>query len=168
MITLSINLSTILLLTLMTYQDIKYRAITWYAFPLLAVSLFVLNKNLTAFEVIVNIGFVAFNYISATLMISLRHGRLINLLKAHIGPGDILLLVSVAFYFTPLDFFAFYLSSLLLISLGAGVYLKLQKPPHFTVPLAGLQSALLGCLILMSLTIGISFNSISWLNSYLQ
>jgi hypothetical protein len=168
MITLCINLSTILLLTLMTYQDIKYRAIAWYAFPLLAVSLFVLNKNLTATEVIVNIGFVAFNYVLATLMISIRQGRLINLLNAHIGLGDILLLVSIAFYFTPLDFFAFYLSSLLLIALGAGIYLKLQKPPHFTVPLAGLQSALLGCLILMSLTIGIPFNNISWLNSYLQ
>ena len=168
MITLCINLSTILILTLMTYQDIKYRAITWYAFPLLAVSLFVLNKNLTTIEVIINIGFVAFNYISATLMVSIRHGRLINLLNAHIGPGDILLLVSVAFYFTPIDFFAFYLSSLLLIALGAGVYSRLQKPKHFTVPLAGLQSAFLGCLILMSLTIGITFNNLSWLNRYLQ
>lgn len=168
MTSLCIKLSTILLLTLMTYQDIRYRAITWYAFPLLAVSLFVLNKNLTFLEVIVNLGFVAFNYISATLMISFRHGRLINLLKSHIGPGDILLLVSLAFYFSPINFFAFYFLSLLLISLGAGIYIKLKDLAHFTVPLAGLQSALLGCLILSSLTIGISFNNISWLNSYLQ
>lgn len=168
MLTLCINLSTILLLTLMTYQDIKYRAITWYAFPLLAVALFVLDRQVTALEILVNIGFVTFNYISATLIVSLRYGRLINLLEAHIGLGDILLLVCLAFYFPPINFFAFYFSSLLLISLGAGIYIKLKNPPNFTVPLAGLQSVLLGCLILFSLTSGISFNNVSWLNNYLQ
>jgi hypothetical protein len=168
MLTLCINLSTILLLTLMTYQDIKYRAITWYAFPLLAVALFVLDRQATALEILVNIGFVTFNYISATLIVSLRYGRLINLLEAHIGLGDILLLVCLAFYFPPINFFVFYFSSLLLISLGAGIYIKLKNPPYFTVPLAGLQSGLLGCLILFSLTSGISLNNVSWLNNYLQ
>lgn len=168
MLSFYITLSTILILTLMTYQDFKYRAITWYAFPLLGAALFVLNRNLTVIEVLLNIGFIGFNYLSATLIISLREGQLTNLLKAHIGLGDILMLVCLAFYFPPFNFFAFYFSSLLLIAAGAGIYLKLQKPPQFTVPLAGLQSCLLAGLILISSTIGISPNNVSWITSYLS
>jgi hypothetical protein len=162
-----ITLSTTLILILMTYQDVKYRAITWYAFPLLGGFLFILNRNLAVTEVLLNIAFIAFNYLSATLIISLREGQLTNLLKAHIGLGDILMLMCLAFYFPPLNFFAFYISSLLLITAGAGIYIKFQKPHQFTVPLAGLQSCLLAGLIIMSSIMGISYNNVSWLTNYL-
>jgi hypothetical protein len=167
MLSYYITLSTILILILMTYQDLKYRAITWYTFPLLGGFLFILNSNLAVSEVLLNIGFIAFNYLLATFIISLRKGQLTNLLKAHIGLGDILLLMCLAFYFPPLNFFAFYISSLLLITAGAGIYIKFQKPHNFTVPLAGLQSCLLAGFITMSSIMGISYNNVFWLTNYL-
>jgi len=162
-----ITLSTILILVMATYQDVKYRAITWYAFPLLAVALFILNRELTITEIIINIGFIVINYSLASLIISFKEGCATNLLKAHIGLGDILLLLCLAFYFPPLNFFAFYLSSLVLIASGVGIYLVLQKPSQFTVPLAGLQSFLLAGFILASSMLGISQNNVSWLNDFL-
>ncbi|WP_188627524.1 hypothetical protein [Pedobacter quisquiliarum] len=152
----------------MTYQDVKYRAITWYAFPLLGGSLFILNRDLSSTEVLINIAFLGINYLSATVIISIRAGKWINLMKAHMGLGDILLLICLAFYFPPLNFLAFYIFSLVLIAICAGIYLKLQKPQNFTVPLAGFQGGLLGCLILISSLTEISLNNVTWLNSYLQ
>lgn len=168
MLTLCINLLAILILAFMTYQDVKYRAITWYAFPLLGVSLFILNRGLSSTEVLINIAFLGINYLSATVIISIRAGKCINLVKAHMGLGDILLLICLTFYFPPLNFLAFYIFSLVLITICAGIYLKLQKPLNFTVPLAGLQGGLLGCLILISSLTEISLNNVTWLNNYLQ
>ena len=167
MFSVLINLSILLILAVMSIQDFKYRAISWYAFPLLAIFLLIANPAFSLKESVVNIGFIAINYALATALISIKHRRMTNLMKAHIGPGDLLMLLCLAVYFPALLFFLFYLSSLIVIAIGTGIYMVWYKPKDYTVPLAGLQSAMLLALILTAWITGLQISNTSWIENYL-
>ena len=162
-----ISLPILLILALMSFQDFKYRAISWYAFPLLAIFLVFANPVFNLTECLMNAGFVAVNYMLATVLISLKNRRMTNLMKAHIGPGDLLMLLCVAVYFPTLIFFLFYLGSLILIAVGTGIYMAWYKPREYTVPLAGLQSAMLLVLLLTTWITGLQINDTLWIENYL-
>lgn len=167
MIQIATQISLLMLLLFMGVQDFRYRAISWYAFPLLAVLMMFENKDFRLVDAIVNIGFLLVNFILAALIISLRNKSYVNLLHAHIGLGDLLMLACLALYFTPINFFVFYLSSLLFISITLGIYLGIAKPKTYTVPLAGMQGMLLfGCIILTS-AYGVKLNNIQWFENYI-
>lgn len=142
------KLSLILILLVMGIQDLKYRAISWYLFPALAIILLVINPSFTIYSCLLNMGFVAIVLVLLTGWFSLKQGRLVNLTRRHLGIGDVLFLLCLAFFFSPVNFFLFYLLSLLLIGMGTGLYLALGKPVNFTVPLAGLQGFVLLLLLL--------------------
>ena len=156
-----------MLLLFMGVQDFRYRAISWYAFPLLAGLMMFENKDFRLADAIVNIGFLLVNFILTALITSLRSKKYVNLLHAHIGLGDLLMLACLALYFTPINFFVFYLSSLLFISIAVGIYLILSKPNNYTVPLAGMQGMLLfGCILSASMY-GVKLNNILWFENYI-
>lgn len=167
MLSILINLSILLILAVMSIQDFKYRAISWYAFPLLAIFLMIANPALSLRESAANVGFIGVNYVLATVLISMKYRRMINLMKEHIGAGDLLMLLCIAVYFPTLIFFLFYLSSLILIAIGAGIYMAWYKPHQYTVPLAGLQSAMLLGLMLTAWITGLQINNTSWIENYL-
>ncbi len=75
---------------------------------------------------------------------------MVNLTRRHLGIGDVLFLLCLAFFFSPVNFFLFYLMSLLLICMGTGAYLLLCKPANFSIPLAGLQGFVFILLLLAS------------------
>ncbi|WP_285060258.1 hypothetical protein [Pedobacter ginsengisoli] len=167
MLSIVINLSILLILAVMSIQDFKYRAISWYAFPALAIFLIIANPGFSWAECLMNAGFIMVNYVLATVLISLKDCRMTNLMKAHIGPGDLLMLFCIAVYFPTLVFFLFYLLSLILIAIGAGIYMAWYKPQGYTVPLAGLQSAMLLMLILTAWITGLQISNTSWIENYL-
>jgi hypothetical protein len=154
-------------LLFMGIQDFRYRAISWYAFPVLALLIFIANKNFRIVDACLIISFLVLNFGLATLIISVRNGKYVDLLKSHIGLGDLLMLICLSLYFTPLTFFLFYLTTLLIISLAAGIYIVLVKPKNFTVPLAGLQGLFFLACILASWIYGIELNDFGWLENYL-
>lgn len=123
----------------MGIQDFKYRAISWYWFPGLTILLILSNPEFDLHSCLFNIGFVALIYVLLTLWFSIKNRRVIYLHKEHLGIGDVFFLISISVYFSPLSFFAFYLFSLVLITIGTGMYLLLMKPTQLTIPLAGLQ-----------------------------
>lgn len=138
-----INSSILITLGVMGVQDLKYRAISWYAFPVLAF-LFLSSGIVFSFtDCAFNMGFVLLNLVTLTLFFSLKQRKMVNLLDSYLGPGDVLLLLCLAFYFPVLLFFLYYLVSLILISLAALLYIRWLRPGNFTVPLAGLQSLML-------------------------
>ena len=147
----------------MSVQDFRYRAISWYAFPLLALFLLLENLQLSLTEVGLNLGFILLNYALTTAMISLKYGRIVNLMNQHIGVGDLLMLFCLALYFPALNFFLFYLGSLLLIAIGSGLYIIFNRPKAYTVPLAGLQSILLLFLMLSAWTFELQLNKADWI-----
>ncbi len=143
MLSLSINGSILFILLMMGIQDFKYRAISWYAFPVLGFLLLISNKDFTVVEAAVNVGLILFNFFLVTLFFSFRDHRLINVMESYLGLGDILLLFCLAVYFPVALFFLFYLVSLVLITICSGIYIKYNRPKNFTIPLAGLQSLML-------------------------
>ncbi|MBB5440952.1 Flp pilus assembly protein protease CpaA [Pedobacter sp. AK017] len=145
-----IRLLLLLILLVMGIQDMKFRAISWYLFPVLAIVLLLLNPSLSLQNCLLNIGFVAFVLVLLTAWFSLKQGSMVNLTRRHLGMGDILFLLCLALFFSPVDFFLFYLFSLLLICMGTGAYLLLRRPANFTIPLAGLQGFVLILLLLAS------------------
>lgn len=145
-----IKAAVVLILLVMGIQDFKFRAISWYLFPALTLCLLLINPSFSLYSCFVNICFVAFVFVLLTGWFSLRSGSLVNLTQRHLGIGDILFLLCLAFFFSPLNFFLFYLSSLLVVSIGTGLYLLVFKPDGFTIPLAGLQGLVLMAALLCS------------------
>nr|WP_162989044.1 hypothetical protein [Pedobacter schmidteae] len=143
-----------LILIGMGIQDFKFRAISWYLFPLLTGCLLLINPSFSINACLINLGFIAFVFVLLTGWFSLREGSMVNLTQRHLGIGDILFLLCLAFFFSPVNFFLFYLSSLLLVAIGTGLYLILAKPENFSIPLAGLQ----GLVLIVMLTAGWIWN----------
>lgn len=142
-----LKLSLAMVLLTMGIQDFKYRAISWYCFPGLALLLILSNPEFELYSCLLNVGFVALIYVLLTAWFSIKNRRMVHLHHEHLGIGDVLFLISISVYFSPLNFFAFYLFSLILIVIGTGLYILVKKPAQFTIPLAGLQGiALLGVL----------------------
>jgi hypothetical protein len=151
---------TALVLVSMGYQDFKYRGISWYSFPLLCLLLICINPHFNSSSMLWNLGFIVLVFSLLTLWFSIRTGAPVNFLDSYIGLGDVLFLVCLSVYFSPMNFFLFYLTSLLLIAVATLFYQLSNKKDHFTVPLAGLQGIGLLLLLLFSWVKGIEISEV--------
>jgi hypothetical protein len=153
---LVINLIIILLLSLIIYQDFKHRAIHWFIFPILF--LMFLIYGLTRIPLIIYLKDCAFNLfflLIQMLLLSvyyyLRGLSFKSILNEIMGLADIVLLVSMTFAFSIINFIAFYLSAMIFSLL---VWLILQFIPtqkKNLVPLAGLISFYLALIVLVNI-----------------
>lgn len=151
----------------MSFQDIKYRAISWYAFPLLFILLLWNNDKFEIVDLGLNITFLIVNYLVVTLVFSIKEKTVINIFYKYIGIGDLLMLVCLGVWFPFFNFFAFYFLSLLLVIIGASMYIFTHRSKHFTVPLAGLQSAMLSILVIFNWVTGTALNHTPLFEKYL-
>jgi hypothetical protein len=127
-------------------QDIKSRAVYWVVFPILAISLIVLQYktsnglNEIWQPAIINVGFLLLQLLLLSVYFSVKNKRFINIADGLLGLGDILFLLSITVYLSVLNFLFFYLVSLVLVLLawimGQSIFGKKNK--H--IPLAGMQS----------------------------
>lgn len=130
------------ILLLVSYQDYKYRAVSWYLFPALA-GLFLMNHNglwdqaLPYF--LINLSFVLINLLMLTCLFSLKNHKFANITKDYLGWGDILFLVVMAFVFSPLNYLVFFMVSLISVCILVFFAPQLKQ----SIPLAGIQSVLL-------------------------
>ena len=141
---LAIYITIILLLGLVLVQDLRYRGVTWYLFPILLIGL--LSVRLLSGESItsigqsslVNFGIVLMVLLVLMLYLLLRNGRAVNMTKDYLGIGDILFFGVVACYLSILNFLFFFNVSLVCTVL---LYLLLKgiTKSRF-IPLAGFQS----------------------------
>ena len=152
-------------------QDVRFRAVSWLFFPVLAI-LYVVH-GLTAgirFQEIaynsgLNVGFLAVVFLLVWLYISLRRRSWTYLPDKLIGWGDILFLLGLCFYFTLLNFIVFYIISLLIIIIFwlAWTYYRPQAA-HRHVPLAGFQAVVMSAFLIADwLVKGMDLTSDNWL-----
>lgn len=160
---LLLQFATVVILIMMTMQDFKYRAISWFLFPLLAVVAILSNSQFNIADGVLNMTFVGLNLALTTLVVSVKHKKFINLFASHLGLGDLFMFLCLSLYFTPLSFFLFYLWSLIFIAISTGIYIMIKRPLQFTVPLAGLQALLLLLHLLSSSFLSLN---IHYLESY--
>lgn len=136
----------ILLSLIIFYQDMKERAVSWFLFPALAVSIFLLTIFKNNFEIILsnilfNLGFIALQIISLTLWISFKNKRFVNIFTNYFGVGDLLFFIAISSYFSPVNFVLFFVISLLSI-LVLWIFVS-KRIRERNIPLAGLMSAVM-------------------------
>lgn len=144
--------SLILSLLFLFYQDMRYRAVYWLMFPFLLVLFADLAYVQVEFMSLVNnsgvnLAFLLIQFLILTFYFSLKNRRWINISAGLLGLGDILFLLCIAFYLSPLNYLFFYLISLIVVLLITGVALINHSGAGKKVPLAGLQSLLLAMIL---------------------
>ncbi|RZJ76960.1 MAG: hypothetical protein EOO45_00320 [Flavobacterium sp.] len=138
----------IMMLGMMFYQDLKYRGIYWWLFPLLFFGLFfysgIVSGWLNVLEFSLwNSSFVLLQVFLLTLYISLRNRKLTNIFKGYFGMGDLLFLICTACAFSVVNYVVFYVVSLLLSILLTLLLKYAMMYSGEKIPLAGYQSLML-------------------------
>lgn len=148
-------------------QDIKSRSVYWVSFPLLAVALSVLNfrehgKAGIVPTVFINLLLLAGQLLLISIYFSLKKGRWINITGNLLGWGDILFLISIAFYLSVLNFLFFYVSSLIIVLSVWLIWQLVEK--NKKIPLAGLQALFFAVFLASDWWLGlIDLTSDDWL-----
>jgi len=135
-------------------QDFKQRSVYALWFPIL-VLLFCISRLYSAAsirDVLLSTGanllFLGLQFIMLTAYFSIKARCAVNITTGLLGWGDVLFLASLAFYLPVLSFVAFYLLSLV-FALAAWLFWKSASgSSQKQIPLAGLQSLLLVCLLM--------------------
>lgn len=142
------------MLIYITYQDFKYRAIPWIVFPLLVIVIVILNylgnkEELSFIFLMINTMFVITQMLLITIYLSLKEKRVVKVWERYIGWGDILFFAILCFFFSPGNFIAFYIISLL-FTIVSVLGIKAVNTNFTEVPLAGIQSGLLAILLILN------------------
>ncbi len=150
---LAINIITILILCLIVYQDIKYRAIQWLLF-LLLFAMFVCH-GLAKLSSLLYLKGCLSNLLFLTVQMSLLVGFYIlkgeslkSIFNSYIGLGDMILLSTLAFSFSKINFIVFYISGLIFSLLIWLVISNYWIKRSNKVPLAGFLSLYLIFIVL--------------------
>lgn len=137
----------IALLSVIIYQDFRYRAIS--AFVLLLLLLLLLLDNGLQVDGAFNLAFIILQLTVLTAYISLKNKRLTNIIDSYLGLGDILFLVVACAAFSTPDFLVFYVAGLVFSLLAFMSYKLVRKNTTAEIPLAGLMSIVMVVQILI-------------------
>jgi hypothetical protein len=143
---LFLRLLILAVLLLVFVQDIRNRSVYWVLFPVLAVLLVLLHSlphHLLADiwqPVSINIVFLLFQFLIISVYFSIKNRRWINITDGLLGWGDILLLLSIAFYLSALNFLLFYIVSLTISLLIWLFWQVISEEKNKQIPLAGFQA----------------------------
>ena len=159
----------LLCLLLIMFQDLRYRAVYWICFPILAGLLFYdkqryIGMQDTLIDAGYNSVFFGLQLLLLWIYFFMKQQEPVNIFKQHLGLGDVLFLLAVGFYFSPLNYVLFYIVSLTLVLVYALVQLYLFKRRKLQIPLAGLQAIfLMPVLVLSEINRDFNFNSDFWI-----
>ncbi len=140
-----LKIGLLVLLILITYQDFKYRAVSWVLFPLGFAALLwiqLLEKNHSLFMAysLVNLLMIAIHLIVISLYFSLKEKEFVLITKNKLGLGDVLCLIILCMGFSPINFICFMLLVLitgLVITLSLKLFIQKLNPK---IPLASYLS----------------------------
>lgn len=138
------------------YQDIRYRAVYWVCFPILSILLFYLKQDHTGIkDALIESGYT-FLFFGIQLLLlwtyfSFKHRKPVNITTNYLGLGDILFLIAIAFYLSPVNYIIFYVASLIIVLIYTLIQRVLSQKDNTEIPLAGLQALLLGLILIFSI-----------------
>ena len=158
-----------IILAAIAWQDFKFRAVYWWLFPLLLMVLGLAkiwqtdSKQMTT-DLLYNSAFLALQMFVLSLYFSFKLGKWVNVFDGYFGLGDLFFLLSIAPYFSFINYVFFYL-----LSLFIAIVLNFFKKENTEIPLAGQQALALLLVILLDQTmIKLDLTSGIWLNNYLN
>jgi hypothetical protein len=154
---LAIDLSAIFFLVVTFMQDIKHRQISWWLIPVLAFIILLKALTIIAFKellyfFIVNFAFFLTQLLLLTVYFSLKNKRYVNIINSYLGIGDILFIIVICMFFSPVNFIFFYIGSLMITLIGILIYKIIKKRKEEEIPLAGAMAFMLA--------IGLLFNNL--------
>jgi hypothetical protein len=173
-IALCILLLRVLLLFFILWQDITYRAVYWFLFPVLLllevaaqafsiipVDVYVLNIGLNFLMIIIQIG-VLYVYFKCIRKID-------NLFANAFGLGDLLMLFCFACAFPFAGFILFCLITFLISIILVLLVRLLKKDIAASVPLAGIQAGIYSVLLLINYVYALPIFSLNyWLFNFMN
>ncbi|WP_295673718.1 hypothetical protein [uncultured Mucilaginibacter sp.] len=159
-----IRILVLLVLLVVFFQDLKSRYVYWILFPALLILFFAtsLLQHRSFSEILqpaaMNLSFLVMQFLLVSAYFSLKNRRWVNITAELLGWGDILLLLSIAFYFSVLNFLFFYIISLVVSVIAWLSWKLMSKGKNTQIPLAGFQAI---CLVvfLMSDWYWLHFNT---------
>lgn len=101
-----------------------------------------------------NIGFIVLQLGMLSIYFSVKNKKWLNIADKYLGWGDILFFICIAFLFSPLNYVAFYIISLVFTILLVFLQKALKLSNNKEIPLAGIQSFLLIILLFLSILLG--------------
>jgi hypothetical protein len=139
-------------LILIVFQDFKQRQISWFLIPLSFAGFAYkasLYKDSSIADFLLNTGFILLQLICITIYFSIKNKKFLNIIDTHLGLGDILFFVVICTVFSPLNFIAFYMISMISTLLAIIAYNLFSSRQTKDIPLAG---AMAGALIILMIT----------------
>lgn len=136
----------VVLLWWIAWEDIRYRAVSIWTFPVLFAALLASRAYATSWSVtltsaLVNLIIISVQLAGIWLYLMVKHRTLVNPMQGFIGWGDVLFWLAVLPAFSPINFLLFYIISLSVALLIHGTLRKVHLYGDATrVPLAGLQA----------------------------
>ncbi len=140
--TFILSIITVALLSVLLYQDFKYRAISWYLIPLLFVALGYSVYAKTGAGPLTkifftNLGFLILQGVLLTVYFSIKEKRAFNVINTKLGIGDILFFIVLCIAFSPGNFIIFYLVGLIVTLAATLFYHLISQKQIGEIPLAG-------------------------------
>jgi hypothetical protein len=89
-----------------------------------------------------NVSFFLGQLILITIYFSIKNKKLINITGELLGLGDVLFILSIAFYLSVFNFLFFYIASLIAVLAFWLLWQSVSTKKHKHIPLAGLQALL--------------------------
>ena len=134
-----LKIALIIVLGLITWQDVKERLVYWFFYPLVGILGFFIQKNFLQLDTIFTNSLVNLCLIVTVLLILWVYSKIIlkkKLVNQSIGMGDVLFFITLAFCFSIISFYVLFVFSLF-FSLLMHFLLKKSYKEHTTIPLAG-------------------------------
>jgi hypothetical protein len=158
------------LLIFIFYQDLRYKAVYWTIFPFLWLLLLINEGSLNILtNGLYNLSFFGIQLFLLSLYFSFKNKKWVNITNGYLGWGDIVFLIVVAFYMAPLNFFIFYLGSLIVIIISIMLIYLGRMERQYKIPLAGIQSLLYAILLVLNWFTGdFNLQDDEWLLSILS
>jgi hypothetical protein len=145
---LPIQIAILILLILVFIQDMRSRSVYWVLFPVLVVLFIALNMlqhqpHIDLLQpVMINMAFLLLQFVLVSAYFSIKNSGWTNITAGMLGWGDILFLLSIAFYLSVLNFLFFYIASLVVILCYWLTSQAFSAKTDKQIPLAGLQAML--------------------------
>lgn len=133
-------------LAVIFFQDIKYRAVYWFLFPLVFVACLLETKEPVSPERMWNLVFIIGMLAALTVYVSIRQGKWTNIAKGFFSWGDILFLLAIS-PFLPLYGFIFYFTAGTFLSLVIHLLVNAFHKQE-TIPYAGYMALVLSVVVL--------------------
>jgi hypothetical protein len=170
------NITAIAVLMCMMIQDFRSRSISAYLLPAIIVCMLIPPfstaeyNNLLFPNFTCNIILLTVQFILLWLFVSLKNKQWTQIINTQIGLGDILLLVCLTPFFSPLNFFVLFVLAIVFSLIVTLLVRSVRGAKSDFIPFAGLLAVplIILCALRIFFPVYVSFSSDDWLQLVLN